>query len=78
MFHLMLHQLMKFFSLFRNDIEQQLIMHLQRHPRAQLARTQSPRQSCIIASLIKSAAVPCSGVLTAVRSAKPRIFGLRD
>jgi len=29
----------------------------------------------IIASLIKSAAVPCSGVFTAVRSANPRIVG---
>ena len=28
----------------------------------------------IMASLIRSAAVPCSGVLTAVRSAKPRRF----
>ena len=31
----------------------------------------------IIASLIRSAAVPCRGVLTAVRSAKLRAFGLR-
>ncbi len=31
-----------------------------------------------MASLIRSAAVPCSGVLTAVRSAKPRMFGLRE
>ncbi len=31
----------------------------------------------IIASLIKSAAVPCSGVLTAVRSANDRALGLR-
>ena len=30
-----------------------------------------------IASLIRSAAVPCSGVLTAVRSANPRELGLR-
>ena len=30
-----------------------------------------------IASLIRSAAVPCSGEFTAVRSAKPRAFGLR-
>jgi hypothetical protein len=34
--------------------------------------------SAIIASLMRSAAVPCSGVLTAVRSAKPRMLGLRD
>ncbi len=30
-----------------------------------------------MASLIRSAAVPCSGELTAVRSAKPRALGLR-
>ena len=36
------------------------------------------RSSAIIASLIRSAAVPCSGVLTAVRSAKPRMLGLRE
>src|ERR1035437_2236198 len=31
-----------------------------------------------MASLMRSAAVPCSGVLMAVRSAKPRMLGLRD
>ena len=30
-----------------------------------------------MASLIRSAAVPCSGVFTAVRSANPRALGLR-
>ena len=31
-----------------------------------------------MAILMRSAAVPCSGVLTAVRSAKPRWLGLRE
>ena len=40
-------------------------------------RPRARRSMRIIASLIRSAAVPCSGVFTAVRSANPRRFALR-
>ena len=62
--------------LFRRRLEHQLIVHLQQHLGLH-SRVEKALSIRTIASLIRSAAVPCSGVLTAVRSAKPRALGLR-
>ena len=57
-------------------LEQQLVVHLQEH--AALAAGARPARCAMrtIAILTRSAAVPWMGALVAMRSPKPRRFGL--
>ena len=50
-------------------LEHELVVHLHDHPRRRAARGRAASCTAIIASLIRSAAVPCIGALIAWRSA---------